>query len=177
VSFATEHHGGQARKGTTIPYIVHPLNVCKHLLRYGAGDDLASAGVLHDVLEDTQATYSQVEELFGERVALLVYHAGEPDKSADWQTRKEHTVQAVRKSEDLELLALKCADKLDNLSDIRFDFQMLGDDLWLRFNTPNGVSDQKWYYSTLSSTFVEKLEGSRWEPLAVGLDRLVYEVF
>lgn len=177
VAFATEQHANQARKGTKIPYIVHPMNVCKALIRFGAGEDLAAAGVLHDVVEDTPATREQVADLFGERVADLVEHASEPDKDADWRTRKEHTVAAVNACTDIELLALKCADKYDNLCDIHFDFNDLGEALWDRFNTPNGASDQKWYYGTLANCFSEKLKGTQWQRLAESLQEQVQAVF
>jgi (p)ppGpp synthase/HD superfamily hydrolase len=176
-AFATQQHGNQARKGTSIPYIVHPMSVCKTLIRHGAGVDLATAGVLHDVVEDTPATRQMVAELFGERVADLVEHASEPDKDADWLTRKEHTVQAVNACNDVELLALKCADKLDNLCDIRFDFSLLGDELWNRFNTPNGVTDQKWYYGTLADCFSDKLKGTQWQRMSESLQDQVSAVF
>ena len=164
--FAAQQHGTQARKGTAIPYIVHPLNVAKYLIRYGAETDLAIAGVLHDVVEDTPATVDDVRERYGDRVAELVEHASEPDKNADWRTRKEHTVNAARVCQDLEMLALKCADKLDNLKDIRFDYGHEGDALWERFNTPLGKSDQQWYYSALCEVFTAKLTGTQWQGLA-----------
>lgn len=169
IVYAAEKHDTQARKGTSIPYLVHPMNVCKILLRYGAGLDLAMAGVLHDVVEDTEATTEEIAERFGARVAELVSGASEPDKGADWRTRKEHTVHSVSLCDDLDLLALKCADKLDNLRDIQFDYEQEGESFWGRFNTPKGKSDQEWYYGTLSEAFSNKLRHSQWEPMARAL--------
>jgi (p)ppGpp synthase/HD superfamily hydrolase len=169
VLYATEQHGSQARKGTQTPYLVHPLSVCKLLLRYNSSTDLAIAGVLHDVIEDTPATAIEVAERFGGRVAELVVHASEPDKGADWRTRKQRTVDSAAQCQDMELIALKCADKLDNLQDIRFDYSVGGEEFWNRFNTPNGKPDQAWYYGILGQIFLSKLEGSQWEGLALSL--------
>lgn len=177
VVFAAEQHGCQARKGTRIPYLVHPMNVAKWLIRYGASEELAIAGVLHDVVEDTPATVEEVEKRFGERVACLVQGASEADKAADWRTRKQATVNHVLECDDLELLALKCADKLDNLSDIAFDLSMEGEVLWKRFNTPNGRPDQAWYYGTLARAFSEKLAGTDWQNMAQALTDLVDSLF
>ena len=53
IRFASYAHQDEFRKGTTIPYIVHPLDVVSILMKNGASEDLVIAGVLHDVLEDT----------------------------------------------------------------------------------------------------------------------------
>lgn len=177
VTFAAQNHGVQARKGTLIPYLVHPMNVGKSLIRYGAGTDLAIAGILHDLVEDTPATLDDVRERFGDRVAELVEHASEPDKDADWRTRKQHTVSSVETCNDIELLALKCADKLDNLRDTSFDLSQEGEVLWERFNTPNGKVDQAWYYGALSDVFSKKLSGTQWQELAEALRTLVKSLF
>lgn len=50
--YATHVHGGQARKGTSIPYIAHLLAVAATLLEYGGSEDMAIAGLLHDAVED-----------------------------------------------------------------------------------------------------------------------------
>jgi (p)ppGpp synthase/HD superfamily hydrolase len=54
LAVAIEAHDGQQRKGTTIPYISHPIGVASIALEYGANEDQAIAALLHDVLEEAE---------------------------------------------------------------------------------------------------------------------------
>ena len=65
IAYAVEMHKGGLRKGTNIPYIVHPLEVMHILFEMGADKKLMAAGVLHDTVEDTKATLEDIEERFG----------------------------------------------------------------------------------------------------------------
>lgn len=72
--YATHVHGGQVRKGTSIPYIAHLLAVAATVLEYGGDEELAVAGLLHDCVED-QGGSGRLEDIrnrFGERVAKIV---------------------------------------------------------------------------------------------------------
>ena len=51
LDYVAEHHDGQLRKGTSIPYLAHLLGVCALVLDYGGDEDQAIAGLLHDVIE------------------------------------------------------------------------------------------------------------------------------
>ncbi len=175
LEFAAECHRGQYRKGTRIPYIVHPVSMVRFLARVGAPEDVLAAAALHDVVEDTEATLDQVRERFGDRVAELVEGASETDKSQTWRERKEATVQAARQTDDAELTVLKCVDKLDNLSDIREDRELVGEKIWERFKADK--ANQVWYYGTLSRIFSEKLAGTGYEPLAQQMAAVYEGVF
>ncbi len=72
IKFAANKHQGQNRKGKAVPYIVHPLEVFNILYRMGADENLLVAGLLHDVLEDTDTTVDELKAEFGEDVAELV---------------------------------------------------------------------------------------------------------
>lgn len=80
IAFAAEKHANQKRKDGT-PYIFHPLTVAELLSRYGYDIDYQVAGVLHDVLEDTDATDEEVRA-FGEDVYKAVKLVTRP-KGAD----------------------------------------------------------------------------------------------
>jgi (p)ppGpp synthase/HD superfamily hydrolase len=70
---AIEAHDGGFRKGTTIPYISHPLAVASIALEYGADEDQAIAALLHDAIEDGGEKYAHlIKEQFGDRVLYLV---------------------------------------------------------------------------------------------------------
>jgi guanosine-3',5'-bis(diphosphate) 3'-pyrophosphohydrolase len=71
IDFATKAHNGQTRKSGE-PYIIHPLAVAATLIDWGMDIDTVLAGVLHDTVEDTDATLEEIETLFGRDVAFLV---------------------------------------------------------------------------------------------------------
>lgn len=151
LNFATVAHSGQYRKSTKIPYIVHPIQVMQTLIKYNASSDAIVAGLLHDTLEDTPTTETELRQKFGNRIADLVVGASEPDKSLSWEERKEHTLETLRNINDIEQLMVICADKLSNVSSIASDLQTHGDILWTRFN--RGYDQQKWYYCGLAEIF------------------------
>lgn len=71
LKFATAKHKGQQRKGG-LAYITHPVAVADKLRDLGYGDDYVIAGLFHDLLEDTDATEKEIEQLGGERVLKVV---------------------------------------------------------------------------------------------------------
>ena len=154
IEFAAAAHKGQFKKGTRIPYIVHPLNAARVLIEAGCSDALVTAAVLHDVLEDTPATYDQLMAAFGVEVADLVVSVSEPDKAASWEDRKEHTIRSLESSREQTLL-VAVADKLDNIRSVRDDLALRGEVTWKRFR--RGRDHQKWYYQSLSNIFVRRL--------------------
>ena len=145
IRFAAMAHSGQTRKGTAIPYIVHPFEVAQILTSEGAGEPVVVAGLLHDTLEDTATTREDILCEFGESVLMLVLGASE-DKSLPWEARKQHTIDALATAgREEQLLAL--ADKLSNLRSLAADYAACGDTLWERFN--RGFAQQRWYYRSL----------------------------
>lgn len=150
IAFAVEKHKHQVRKGTDIPYILHPLEALQILYSMGADTDVMVAGVLHDTLEDTDTTDEEIKSCFGERVLELVKYNSE-DKTKSWYERKKHTITMLEKApKDVQMLIL--ADKLSNLRSIARDYGRLGDELWNRFNAPKG--DQAWYYSGIQDSII-----------------------
>ena len=63
--FALEAHGAQKRKGSPVPYITHPVAVSAMLAQYEYPQDLVTAGLLHDTIEDAGVSFHTVAELFG----------------------------------------------------------------------------------------------------------------
>ena len=161
IKFVAEAHQGQYRKGTNIPYILHLMNVMKILCENGCDKEIITAGILHDVVEDTSVTIEKVERLFGKRVATMVIGTSEPehmrngkDGKTSWRLRKQHTIEFVAREAMLEQLLVSCADKLDNAEAIKQDFDQLGEKLWERFNAPK--LDQLWYYTSLAAAFEQR---------------------
>lgn len=143
IQFAVRNHAGQFRKGTLLPYIVHPLETLQILYSMRADTNLLIAGVLHDAIEDTPATETEIRALFGDDVADLVTAHSE-DKSKSWIERKSHAIKELEKS-GKRLKMLVMADKVSNLRSMMADYKRIGNALWERFNAP--CDKQAWYYS------------------------------
>ena len=60
LTFAVQCHEGQVRKGTTVPYVSHPLQVAGLVLEHGGDEEAAIAALLHDVLEDTDVPKAEI---------------------------------------------------------------------------------------------------------------------
>ncbi len=119
--FGEEMHEGQMRHSGE-PYFSHPVTVASILTDLRLSDEVIAAGLLHDVVEDTQATYSQVEQRFGAQVAGLVddvtrltnlQHTG-PNVGIS-ENYPKIVLQSIR---DLRSLSIKLADRLHNLRTI-----------------------------------------------------------
>jgi (p)ppGpp synthase/HD superfamily hydrolase len=146
IIFAAKAHQGQTRKSTDIPYITHPFAVGMLLQKEKCTDAVIAAGILHDTLEDTSATYEELTEHFGASIANLVRAASEPDKSLPWKERKQHTIDTLKET-SLEEIQIITADKLHNLRSIRADLEVSGEKTWDRFK--RGRQEQHWYYSSI----------------------------
>lgn len=155
IEYASQKHAEvkQTRKGTDIPYIVHPMEVLSILQRMNAGTDLLCAGVLHDTVEDTNATLEDIKREFGAHVAELVGNHTE-DKSLSWEERKRISNEHLKTASD-EMRRLILADKLSNIRSIGSDIRLQGDteEYWNKFN--RGKAEQSWYYSEV----IDALDG------------------
>ena len=146
IEFATLKHANQKRKGTDIPYIVHPMEVMQILTENDCSEDVIIAGILHDTLEDTDTELEEIRDNFGEYVACLVASESE-DKSKSWEERKQATINHLSSASDEE--AVCClADKLSNLRSIYCDYLKVGDKVWERFK--RGKDKIAWYYTSIA---------------------------
>jgi (p)ppGpp synthase/HD superfamily hydrolase len=170
IEFAARAHRHQHRKGTGVPYIIHPLGVAHILIDHGCQEELVIAGILHDTVEDTAVTLDDIREHFGMRVAAMVEGASEPDKKDTWENRKHHTVEYLRTAPE-EVALVACADKLDNIRSIRRDHLRMGDTLWERFRRKR--EQQCWYYRNLAEVFRSRADG---EPGRTLFREFVFEV-
>lgn len=152
IEFAARAHRHQVRKGSDTPYISHPYAVGMMLARAGFDGEVVAAGILHDTVEDTPVTLDELRQEFGERVASIVEGCTEPNKSASWEERKEHTIHYLTTA-SYEVRAVACADKLHNLSTMVEGYAALGDGVWSRFK--RGREQQEWYYRSLVASLCE----------------------
>lgn len=131
-------HAGQSRKypGVDVPYVSHLAGVAITLTRHRFDEDVVVAGVLHDAVEDTEATLGDIEAGFGPAVAALVEAVTEPDRSAPWEVRKaEYLVRFARNPWPAQAISL--ADKIDNLHSIVVCAELYGDP-WPMFSRGRG---------------------------------------
>ena len=135
IRFAIEAHAEQTRKGNDIPYITHPLTIALILSQAGASEDVIVAGILHDVVEDSDVELDDVLNEFGDNVAELVKAVTEEDKSLSWESRKR-TALAHIKDMSHDALLLKSADVLHNLSELIHDVEEQGEVVFEKFNAP-----------------------------------------
>ena len=142
IQFAVMKHVNQKRKGTDIPYIVHPMEVMQILSENGCKEDVVIAGLLHDTIEDTDATIDDIMANFGDVVARHVAFESE-DKSKSWEQRKQDTIGRLKHC-DFDSAICCLADKLSNIRAIYSDYNDIGDKLWDRFN--KGRDQIAWYY-------------------------------
>ncbi len=155
IEFAARAHSGDYRKGTRIPYIIHPLNVAKFLIESDCPEHVVAAGILHDTLEDTRVTFEEIRDAFGSEVAELVGSVSEPNKSDHtWENRKAHTLKRL-KTASSETIMIALADKMDNITAIREDRERSGEKVWMRFRRPKEM--QQWYYGALAEIFSARL--------------------
>jgi (p)ppGpp synthase/HD superfamily hydrolase len=118
-------HGDQHRKGKDVPYIAHLLGVASLVLEFGGNEEQAAAGLLHDALEDTDATVEDVRSRFGDAVASIVSACTDaaPDEDRGPSTsmlRKRRHVEHVPSIAPDAALVSAC-DKLHNLRDMVID--------------------------------------------------------
>ena len=163
LQYAAVAHRGSSRKGTDIPYIVHPMEAA--IIASTVTDDveIIAAAALHDVVEDTDRTAEDIEREFGSRIAGIVCHESE-DKhpempaSESWEMRKKAFLDSLRDA-PYEAKVVALADKLSNMRSMAEDFGRLGDSLWERFNQKDKTK-QAWYYCGISEILKDDLGGT-----------------
>jgi (p)ppGpp synthase/HD superfamily hydrolase len=175
IELAARAHHHQVRKGTEIPYLVHPLAVAGILIHANCPEHLVIAGILHDTLEDTPLTSEEIQSHFGQEVADLVVALSEPDKKSPWEERKAHTIQYLGNKATDDVLLVAVADKLDNMRAIREGLESDGEVFWQRFNRPR--ENQKWYYQRLAGLFERRISAGAGIALARAFKLEVVRVF
>ena len=116
--FARERHAGQVRGGDGAPFVLHPLEVGCLLVAAGYPDHVVSAGVLHDILEDTATEEYELAERFGAGVARLVRIVSDDPSIEDEQARKEALRSQVAAG-PAEAGAVFAADKVSKSRELR----------------------------------------------------------
>lgn len=153
--FATQAHEGQLRKGTTRPYIVHPLEVAEIVSTITDEEDVIVAALLHDTVEDCEGvTEAVIRREFGAHVASIVAQESE-DKTKSWMARKGYTIYSLIDA-PIEVQMVALGDKLSNLRDIDREYPQEGEEFWNRFRMKN-KEVIGWYYKGVEGSLRENL--------------------
>lgn len=202
LGFAIAHHGHDVRKRTRIPYVTHVIAVAETLAyHYPDRDHLVVAGLLHDVVEDTHATFESIEARFGAVVEDLVRAVSKDDTAMDaaigqsvatltegktetearaiiWRERRKFMLSHLQpghrdEAGHRDVLRLKAADAHANLGAILRDLRnpAVGEGVWGRFKV--GREDSLWFYEQIAGAVAVGLPG---EPLAEALAEVLAEV-
>ena len=118
LDFAYRLHDGQCRASGE-PYILHPIAVASILKDLGGSNAMIAAGFLHDVVEDTEVSCDQIEEMFGKEVRQLVEGVTKLSKLS-FESKTESQAENFRRmflamAQDIRVIIVKLADRLHNM--------------------------------------------------------------
>ena len=120
---AASKHEGQLRKSGE-PYIIHPVNVALILANLRVGPNTIIAGILHDVVEDTDTTLEMLKEHYGADVAALVDGVTKVTQmkfsSLEKQQAENHQKMIIAMAKDIRVIVVKLADRLLNMRTLEF---------------------------------------------------------
>lgn len=163
-NYAVTKHGDQKRKSGE-PYIIHPVNVAYTLATLGLDEATICAALLHDVVEDTEATHEDIVKEFGEEIADMV--AGVTKLShIQFSSAREQQVEDYRKmflamGKDIRVVLIKLSDRLHNMRTLEFlkrDRQIANAqetmDLYAPLANRLGVYSLKWELEDLSFKYL-----------------------
>ena len=172
IAFAASAHEGATRRGTDVPYIVHPMEAAAIAASMTDDEAVLAAAVLHDVSEDCGVTLGELRERFGERVAALVAHESQlrpGDPCQSWEARKQEALDRIAcGSRETRIIAL--SDKLSNMRAIHRDYQDIGDAVFYRFHQRD-KSRYAWYYKSCVELLEEELgETDAWRELRLRVE-------
>lgn len=154
--FAKEIHEGQKRKGGEEAYINHLVQVYEIVRKISDDEAVHIAALLHDSVEDTKATYEEIETRFGKTVRSIVEEVSTDKKEKKiktWKQRKQETIESIYTMSE-EARYVEIADKVANASNFSKLLDESGKISFKNFNEQD-ISLQEWYYRSLYEAFCE----------------------
>jgi len=180
VRWASHLHADQCRKGTHIAYVSHLLAVASLVLEDGGTEEEAIAGVLHDAIEDHDASEAEIRARFGGSVAEIVVECSDgagPRDASDWKQRKQDYLDHLGGDEvSAGALRVSAADKLHNARSILSDLREHGPGMWEAKGFHAGGTEQRWYYEQLAAVLEAKHDSVVTRELRRVVDDLVVEI-
>ena len=121
-NYAEKYHKGQLRKSGE-PYIIHPLSVAYIVADLGLDTETICAALLHDVVEDTEATYEDIANNFNVEIAQIVEGVTKLNqlfKTAEEKQAENYKKMFIAMEKDIRVILLKLADRLHNISTLEY---------------------------------------------------------
>lgn len=137
-------HQGQVRNGSGgMPYVEHPMTVAARLEEDGYREEVLAAALLHDVVEDSETTLTELREQFGEEVAGLVGAMTDDESIESYRERKTEHRERVAAAGG-EVLAIYGSDKLTNVNTLRATYREEGEAVREEFKVPIELKLEVW---------------------------------
>jgi GTP pyrophosphokinase len=141
---ATEAHAGQIRNGSGgLPYIEHPRMVAATLAAAGYDEATLAAALLHDVVEDSDATVEDLRGEFGDTIADLVAALSDDESIESYRDRKDEHRGRVAAVDD-DALGIYAADKLTNMTTLHAAIEAEGMRVAEEYDVPIGLKLEVW---------------------------------
>jgi len=176
IIFAANAHRCGKRKGTSLPYILHPAEAAVIAASITDDPEVIAAAALHDVIEDAGIMGDELQAEFGERIRKLVESESENKRkdrpaSETWKERKEEGIDYLQNAatEDERMIAI--ADKLSNIRECWRDYQECGDAFWEKFNMKDKKM-QEWYYKAIRDALASLQDTNAWKEYSMLTDKL-----
>lgn len=149
IRISANAHRNQSRKGSKVPYIVHPFAVMFIASQYTQDENTLIACLFHDIIEDVPDQYSaeQMTADFGDEVTDIVLGVTKKPGLGDWKETCQSYLQNLEQNAPQKSAVVAVADKIHNIMSIIEDYQQQGDKIWEIF-AADKYSQLWWFKST-----------------------------
>ena len=173
--FAINAHHNTERRGKSLPYIIHPMEVVAIVATMTTDPDLLAAAALHDSVEDCDVSIETIRKEFNNRVATIVENESDKftpgvSEQDSWKSRKQVAIDRIKKlPRESKIVAL--GDKLSNARAMLLDYKAIGDKLWERFHC-NDPKEHEWHYRGLVDSLSELKDTEAYKEFVSIVDEL-----
>ena len=144
IQFMIKALHGQKMKHDNMDKSFHSMIVYSMIRDVTKTEDVLVSALLHDIINDTEYGYEEIEEMFGTLVADMVSDLSEDMSIAKWLDRKKDYIRRMRANQDVNVLNIMLADKLHMLLSNYENYLKVGDRVWK--NTGGTKDENRWLY-------------------------------